>query len=140
MATALMAVLLAWLVVSDLHHFRIPDAASLPLIIIGLVCSHWLAVTPLRDAATGAIAGYAVFAGVGAVFFRLTGEDGLGLGDAKLLAACGAWLGWRDLPLLVALAAVAALIFALLTGNRKVAFGPWLAAALWVLWVLRISA
>ena len=74
------------------------------------------------------------------VSFRLTGEDGLGLGDAKLLAAAGAWLGWRDLPVLIVLAAVSALVFALAMRTRKIPFGPWLAAVFWVLWILRVSS
>ena len=139
-ATLVMALLLAWLTVVDLRHFRIPDAASIPLILVGLGCSIALPQTSPQDALVGAVSGYAVFAGIGAVFFRLTGKDGLGLGDAKLLAACGAWLGWRDLPMLVAGAALAGLVFAVITGRRKIAFGPWLAMALWVFWILRISA
>ena len=88
----------------------------------------------------GAGAGYGVFAIMGAAHFRATGREGLGLGDAKLLGAAGAWLGWYDLPLLVALAALGALAFAALFRHRRVAFGPWLAGAFWALWVLRISA
>ncbi|MEM9551735.1 MAG: A24 family peptidase, partial [Pseudomonadota bacterium] len=123
--TVTIAPLLAWLCVTDMRSFRIPDAASLTLIVFGLVSSFWLRLTDPADALLGATLGYGVFAALGAAYVARHGEEGLGLGDAKLLGAAGAWLGWRDLPMLVALAAVSALVFALLIRSRRVAFGPW---------------
>jgi leader peptidase (prepilin peptidase)/N-methyltransferase len=83
------------------------------------------------------------FAGIGWLYRRMRGRHGLGLGDAKLLAAAGAWLGWAALPSVVVIAAVLALALALaqalgcaklaLTG--KLAFGPHLALAFWLVWL-----
>ena len=140
LASGLLALLLGWICVVDLRHFRIPDAASLGLITTGLAFSLMSPVVTPVWAVTGSVIGYAAFAGLGAAYFRVAGQDGLGLGDAKLLAAAGAWLGLRDLPMLVAMAAVGALTFALLSRQRKLAFGPWLAGAFWIIWVTRISA
>jgi leader peptidase (prepilin peptidase)/N-methyltransferase len=88
----------------------------------------------------GAAAGYASLALFGAFYFRLRGRDGLGLGDAKLFAAGGAWLGWEALPLVLAVAAVAGLAFALAVARRpgaQIAFGPCLALGIWVGWLVR---
>lgn len=134
-----LALALAWICVTDFRQFRIPDAASLGLIFLGLIWSFWSSVTIPLSAALGAALGYGTFAFIGSVYFRRTGEDGLGLGDAKLLAAAGAWLGWEDLPLLVAVSAASALAFAAMTWRRRVAFGPWLSAVFWTIWVVRVS-
>ncbi len=140
LASALLAGLLGWICVVDIRRFQIPDAASLGLLASGLALSLVSPVVTPAPALVGAGVGYVTFAALGAVFFRHTGRDGLGLGDAKLLAAAGAWLGLRDLPLLVAIAAISALVFALLTRQRRLAFGPWLSGAFWAIWVVRISA
>lgn len=139
-ATVFLAPVLAWLIIEDVRSFRIPDAASLGLVVAGLLSSFVLAITHPADAFIGMSLGFGSFFILGHVYFMLRGEDGLGIGDAKLLAAAGAWLGWRDLPILVALAAIAALCFAALMRHRKIAFGPWLAAAFWTLWILKVSA
>lgn len=139
-ASAWLGGVLGWICVVDLRRFQIPDAASLGLIAFGLGFSPWSALVTPATALFSAALGYGMFAGIGALFFRWKGEDGLGLGDAKLLAAAGAWLGLRDLPVLVAIAAVSALAFAVLTRQRRIAFGPWLAGAFWVIWLVRISA
>lgn len=131
---------LAWVSVVDLRRFQIPDMASLGLVAAGLSLSPWSVLVTPAIALLAAALGYGIFAGMGALCFRWTGQDGLGLGDAKLLAAAGAWLGLRDLPLLVAIAAVSALAFAALTRQRRIAFGPWLAGAFWMIWLVRISA
>jgi leader peptidase (prepilin peptidase)/N-methyltransferase len=134
------AALLAIAVV-DFRTYRIPDWLSLPLLAAGLA---WTAVAePDRwpAHAIGAAAGYAVLALFGELYFRLRGREGLGLGDAKLFAAGGAWLGWQALPAVLAAAAVAGLVFALATRRRdrhaQIAFGPWLALGIWVVWLGR---
>ena len=139
-ATGIMAPVLAWLVIEDFRNFRIPDAASFTLIVLGLMSSFFLELTDPADALIGLSLGFGRFFILGHVYFSVRGEDGLGIGDAKLLGAAGAWLGWRDLPMLVALAAIAALSVAMLTRHRKIAFGPWLAAAFWTFWILRVNA
>ncbi|MEL6883882.1 MAG: A24 family peptidase [Pseudomonadota bacterium] len=140
LATGVLGAMLGWICVVDIRQFRIPDAASLGLVACGLVLSLVSPVVTPGLAVIGAAVGYATFAGLGAAFHLRTGQDGLGLGDAKLLAAAGAWLGLQDLPTLVGIAAISALTFALVTRQRRIAFGPWLSAAFWVIWVVRISA
>ncbi len=122
----------------DVRRHRIPDLLSLPLIGAGLV---WAALHAEAWAAhaLGAAIGFASLAGFGALYFRWRGREGLGLGDAKLFAAAGAWLGWSALPLVLSIAALGGLSFALLTGRthagRALAFGPWLAAGFWAAWL-----
>lgn len=136
---AFLFAMLAAIAVVDLRTYRIPDRLSLPLTGGGLL---WAAVAgpgPWTDHLIGAAAGYASLAGFGAVYFRLRGREGLGLGDAKLFAAAGAWLGWQALPLVLATAALAGLVFAFATSRRRpdarLAFGPWLALATWLVWL-----
>lgn len=135
----LLATLLA-IAAWDARHLRIPDALSLPLIAAGLAWAAW-AGEPWRAHLLGAALGYASLAGFGALFFRWRGREGLGLGDAKLFAAGGAWLGWQALPLVLALAAVAGLAFALATTRSRpgaeIAFGPWLALGIAAGWLAR---
>ncbi len=140
LASAVIAPVLAWICIVDIREYRIPDHASLPLIALGLGASLWPVMATPADAVLGVMLGYGIFALIGAIHFRRTGRDGLGLGDAKLLGAAGAWLGWAELPLLIAFAAVSALAFAILTRQRRIAFGPWLAGAFWLLWIVKISA
>ncbi len=131
---------LAWI---DLEWFILPDALTLPLLLGGLAAT-WLAEPDaLADAALGAALGWLVFAAVAAGYRALRGRDGLGGGDAKLLAAAGAWLGWQALPEVMLLAALAALgvvgTVRLARGQTsnggKLAFGPWLALATWLVWL-----
>ncbi len=95
------------------------------------------------EAALGAALGYLAFRLVAMLYRRLRGREGLGAGDAKLLAAAGAWLGAQALPGVVLLAAVSALALALLASARggrlsatlAVPFGPPLAVAIWLAWL-----
>ncbi len=141
-ATAILAAALVQLIVIDLREFRLPNYLTVPLIALGLL----LAALRLSDwpveAAIGATLGFSVFWLIGAIYFRLRGIDGLGQGDAKLLAAAGAWLGPLALPWVVLLAAVGALAMAVATGRlgrQPLAFGPWLAGAFWVLWIFSLT-
>jgi leader peptidase (prepilin peptidase)/N-methyltransferase len=101
---------------------------------------------PLRDHLIGAAAGYLVLAGIAFAYARLRGREGLGLGDAKLLAVAGAWLGWRAVPIVVVIASAGGLAWAgvrLLRQGRAglsepIAFGAPLCAAIWVALVLAV--
>ena len=135
---AFLGALLLAIAVIDLRTLRIPDWLSLPLIAAGLARTAFVAPERLPAHALGAAAGYAVLGLFGALYFRLRGRDGLGLGDAKLFAAGGAWLGWQPLPAVLAVGAVGGLVFALATGlgrSARIAFGPWLALAIWLAWL-----
>ncbi len=131
---------LAWI---DAEHMLLPDALTLPLILAGLGVAWLDDPVTVPDHALGAAAGYAAFRVVGAVYARLRGRDGLGEGDAKLLAAGGAWVGWQPLADLVLMAALSALAVGLgvalyrrrFQRDRALPFGPFLAVALWLIWV-----
>lgn len=122
----------------DARAFWLPDALTLPLLGLGLAGTAWLDPAALGDHAIGAVAGWAAFAGVAAGYRALRGREGLGGGDARLLGAAGAWLGWAALPAVVLGAALGGLAQAVATraaGGDRIAFGVWLAAAMWVLWL-----
>ncbi|NUB43295.1 prepilin peptidase [Fertoebacter nigrum] len=125
----------------DLRQFRIPDALSLPLLAAGLALA---AVTQAwwPDHLIGAALGYGMLAGIGEVYFRRRGVEGLGLGDAKLFAAAGAWLGWQALPAVLLIAALGGIAQALVLHggqrDRPLAFGPWLALGFAALWLWRL--
>ncbi len=129
----------------DIDRQLLPDVLTVPLLWIGLVASAWLGageVPPpaaLRDAVIGAVAGYGFLWLVFHVFKLITGKEGMGYGDFKLLAAIGAWLGWQMLPLVLLLAAFvgAAVGIALMAARRlgrgvPIPFGPYLAGAAFI--------
>jgi leader peptidase (prepilin peptidase)/N-methyltransferase len=123
----------------DGRSLRIPDALSLPLIALGLALSVALPGGSGLSHAIGAAAGFLFFAVIGEAHFRLRGVEGLGLGDAKLFSAAGAWLGWQNLPAVLLVAALGGLAQALLVQHRQparpLAFGPWIAAGFWLVWI-----
>lgn len=123
----------------DLDTMLLPDQLTLPLMWAGLALSL-LGISPvsLHDAVIGAIAGYLCLWTIFWAFKLLTGKEGMGYGDFKLLAALGAWLGWQQLPLLILLSSVVGLIFGIIQlrlqkkGIEKAfPFGPYLAIAGW---------
>lgn len=115
----------------------LPDALTLPLLAAGLAANITGRFVSLKDAAIGAAAGYLAFLALAAGYRALRGREGLGWGDAKLLAALGAWCGWVMLPPIVLAASVMALALAAagaLTGRKidaatPIRFGPALCAA-----------
>jgi leader peptidase (prepilin peptidase)/N-methyltransferase len=136
---------LCLLAVEDWRERILPDALTLPLVLAGLAFNGLAARAVPGESVVGAAAGYAVFALVRAVYFRWRGREGLGLGDAKLLAAGGAWIGWPGLPLVVLVAALAALAAtgaAIAAGRRvgrdeEIPFGVFLALAIWAVFLYR---
>ena len=135
------ALLLTWslvaLTVIDLDHQLLPDSITLPLLWLGLIFAlQGAAFTDLRSAVIGAMAGYLSLWSVYHLFKLLTGKEGMGYGDFKLLGALGAWLGWQMLPVIIILSAlvgaVTGIAMILLAGRdsqRPIPFGPFLAAA-----------
>lgn len=147
---ALMAVILTVTLIAialiDADTQLIPDSIVLPLMWMGLAMSLFhpfpvpetLFISP-TDAIVGAMAGYLSLWSVFWLFKIVTGKDGMGYGDFKLLAALGAWLGWQQLPIIIMMSAIVGTIVsvALIIGKRKdrsvpIPFGPYLAAAGWV--------
>lgn len=126
----------------DLRELTLPDALTLPLIAAGLGVAALAFPQPL-DHLIGAALGGTAFAALGWGWERVTGREALGLGDAKLFAAAGAWLGWQGLPSVLLFAALAGLAMALaraVTGRgglrTPLPFGPGLAIGFWLTWVL----
>jgi leader peptidase (prepilin peptidase) / N-methyltransferase len=120
----------------DIDTMYLPDDITLPLLWAGLVFNLFGGFTDLESAVIGAVAGYLVLWLVFWAFKLVTGREGMGYGDFKLLAAIGAWLGWQMLPLVILLsslvgAAVGIVLIVLARRGRHVPmpFGPYLAAA-----------
>ena len=146
-AEAWLDALLGWSLLTlgwiDVRSWRLPDILTLPLIVLGLATAWLFAPDELIDRVAGSVAGYGCLWLVAYSYRWLRGREGLGLGDAKLLAAAGAWVGASGLPSVVAGAALAALVMAgglMLTGVRfkrtsALPFGPFLALATWLVWL-----
>ena len=131
----------------DVDHQLLPDNLTLPLLWLGLLVSLWgpqpgAAALPVdvRSSLIGAMAGYVSLWSVYHLFRLLTGKEGMGYGDFKLFAALGAWLGWQMLlPIILVAAAVGAVVGIALLSLRgqsratPIAFGPFLAAAGWLM-------
>jgi len=118
---------------------RLPDILTLPLLVAGLSEALLLEPDALTNRAIGAIAAYAGFRLIALVFRRLRGREGLGEGDAKLLAAGGAWVGAWLLPDVLVAGAGTALLYAVrkfrLDPSERIPFGPFLAAGVWLMWL-----
>lgn len=147
---AWLAAVIGWwllaLALIDLRTWRLPDVLTLPLILagVGLAALGLLPAAMLLSSLVGAAAGFLVLAGIGWAYRQLRGRDGLGLGDAKLLAAAGAWLGVEALPWLLLFAALLGLAMALaragpLRPETAVPFGPPLALSFWGLLVAQMA-
>ena len=114
----------------------LPDDITLPLLWLGLLFNLWNTYTDLSSAMIGAIAGYLSLWSVYWLFKLITGKEGMGYGDFKLLAALGAWLGWEMLPLTILLSSllgavvgIALIVVAKRGRNVPIPFGPYLATA-----------
>jgi leader peptidase (prepilin peptidase) / N-methyltransferase len=123
----------------DLDEYLLPDDLTLPLIWIGLIANSFALFTSLENAVFGAIAGYLSLWSIFWLFKLLTGKEGMGYGDFKLLAAIGAFLGWKSLPVVIllssAVGAVVGIALIVILGRDKnipIPFGPYLAAAGWI--------
>lgn len=147
---AAVAALVGWLLLAaalvDRATLLLPDGLTLPLVLGGLGAAA-LGIAPASPLGSlaGALLGLGGMALLAEAYRRLRGRDGLGLGDAKLLAAAGAWLGPAALPLVVLVGAGAALAAAFATGawrrpDEPLAFGPWLALGFWAVLVVELRA
>jgi leader peptidase (prepilin peptidase) / N-methyltransferase len=132
----LLVMLLLPLALIDLEHHLLPDVLTLPGIVLGLAGSVAGGFVPLLDSVIGALVGAAVPYAVIVVYRRLRGVEGMGLGDVKLLAMIGAFLGWRGVLLTLGLAATAGALLGLTLiavgrGRRdtELPFGTFLAGA-----------
>jgi len=117
----------------------LPDTLVMPLLWLGMLINISGTIVPLREAVVGAMAGYLSLWSVYWAFKLITGKEGMGYGDFKLLAAFGAWFGWQALPLIIllsaAVGAVVGIALMVILGRDKnipIPFGPYLCGAAWV--------
>jgi leader peptidase (prepilin peptidase)/N-methyltransferase len=142
-ATLVLGWALLVLAIIDALVFRLPDVLTLPLAVLGLAVTAWTDRSDLLDHAAGAALGFAVLAGIAWLYHWVRGKHGLGLGDAKLAAAAGAWLGALNLPIVVLFAAIGGLVLAGVAAIRRgqsalaepVPFGVPLSLAIWLVWL-----
>ena len=132
------ALLLIWALIAltfvDFDTQLLPDDITLPLLWLGLLFNLGAVYVPLHEAVTGAVIGYMVLWSVYWLFKLITGKEGMGYGDFKLLAAVGAWLGWKMLPLVILLSSfigavvgIALIVLARHGRSVPIPFGPYLA-------------
>ena len=139
-AAGLGAMVFAWALIAlaaiDYDTQLLPDDITLPLLWAGLIVNLWGTFVPLNAAVIGAVAGYLSLWSVYWVFKLVTGKEGMGYGDFKLLAAICAWLGWQALAMVILLSSVVGaavgislMVFARHGRDKPIPFGPYLAAA-----------
>jgi leader peptidase (prepilin peptidase)/N-methyltransferase len=123
----------------DADHQLLPDSLVLPLLWLGLIANSFGLFTSLEDALWGAIAGYLSLWSVYWLFKLITGKEGMGYGDFKLLAMLGAWGGWQVLPLTILLSSLVGAVLGLIMlrlrnaeTSTPIPFGPYLAIAGWI--------
>ena len=139
-AAGLSTLLFAWLLVAmtfiDFDTELLPDDLTYPLLWAGLIMNINGTFVPLQDAVIGAVAGYLVLWAVYWLFKLVTGKEGMGYGDFKLLAGLLAWMGWTMLPTIILLSSlvgavvgISMILFANHERNKPIPFGPYLAGA-----------
>ncbi|WP_432743981.1 A24 family peptidase [Methylobacter sp. G7] len=140
---AAFALLLTWsliaLIFIDIDHQLLPDSITLPVLWLGLCLSLFDVFTDAHASIIGTVVGYAALWSVFHLFKLITGKEGMGYGDFKLLALFGAWLGWQYLPIIILLSSLVGaiiglcmIIFVKHDHNVPIPFGPYLAAAGWI--------
>lgn len=142
--TPILAAALIALSIIDVREMRLPDAITLPLIALGLLAA-WAMGAPFLLHLAGAAFGYLAFVAIEISYRRLRGRDGLGRGDAKLLAAGGAWCSAAALPTIVLIASFAALCCVAvlqltgrsIKGDMALPFGPFIAAGIALVWAIQ---
>lgn len=142
-ATCLLGWTLIALAVVDVQHHILPDFLTLSLVPIGLAVAAAEAPTTIVDHAIGMMVGFVFVAIVRQLYWFVRRREGIGLGDAKLLAAAGAWVAWQGLPSVVLIAACFGLGVTLLRSARSghisvieaVPFGAYLCLGIWVVWL-----
>ena len=120
----------------------LPDNITLPLLWLGILINSSNTFTDLQSSVYGAIIGYLILWSIYKLFKLLTGKEGMGYGDFKLLAALGAWMGWQMLPQIILLSSLVGTIIGIsmiiLKRQEKgtaIPFGPYLAIAGWIAFV-----
>jgi len=136
-------VLLTWVLVAlsfiDFDHKLLPDDIVLPVLWLGLALSLLPVFASPSDSILGAILGYLVFWIVFQLFLRITGKEGMGYGDFKLMALLGAWFGWAYLPQIILVSTLVGSVIGIslmiakkASSDLAIPFGPYIAAAGWI--------
>jgi leader peptidase (prepilin peptidase)/N-methyltransferase len=137
------AILFTWALIAltmiDYDHQLLPDTITLPFLWLGILCNMFGMFTDVYSSLFGAIFGYLILWGVYIVFKLVTGKEGMGRGDFKLLAMLGAWLGWQMLPFIIIVSSilgsvvgVGLILFKAHNRSQPIPFGPYLALAGWL--------
>lgn len=140
---AMAALILTWCLIAasgiDIGHKLLPDNITLPLLWLGILLSLNNVFVSLEDSVIGAMAGYLSLWSVFILFKLMTGKEGMGYGDFKLLAALGAWVGWKMLLVIIltssavgALVGISMILLKRTERSTQIPFGPYLAAAGWI--------
>jgi len=123
----------------DLEHQQLPDEITLPILWVGLSINLFGVHVSINDAIIGAVSGYGILWILYHLFRLLTGKQGMGYGDFKLLAMAGAWLGWQALPIIILISSVlgtmvgiSLILFRGHDHNIPIPFGPYIAIAAWI--------
>lgn len=137
------ALIFTWMLIAltfiDYDEQLLPDDITLPLLWLGILVNTFGLITDLHSSVYGTIFGYLSLWSVYIVFKLVTGKEGMGHGDFKLLAALGAWCGWQSLTIIIILSSVAGCIYGLIVfllfrnhSGKPFPFGPFLAVAGWI--------
>lgn len=137
------ALALSWALISlsfiDYDHQYLPDNITLPFLWLGLLTNLNELFTDITSAVAGSMAGYLILWGIYKLFKAVTGKEGMGYGDFKLLAMAGAWLGWQMLPAVILISSVVGAAFGIglvllkqHDRGKPIPFGPYLAIAIWI--------
>ena len=135
--------LLTWSLIAlsfiDIDHQLLPDDITLPILWLGILCNMFSLYTDIYASVAGAMLGYMSLWSIYILFKIITGKEGMGHGDFKLLALLGAWMGWQALPMIVILSSVCGAIVGtsmiVFRGHDRqtaIPFGPYLAMAGWI--------
>jgi leader peptidase (prepilin peptidase)/N-methyltransferase len=143
----LLSCLLGWLLlalaVMDARVYRLSDALTLPMLVLGILAAAFMDWHQVPDRAIGAIAGFGVLFLLARAYQAYRGRPGLGLGDAKLFGAGGAWIGWQGLAPSAVVAGTSAIVAVLaaralgrhIDATTKIPFGAFLAIGIWIVWL-----
>jgi leader peptidase (prepilin peptidase) / N-methyltransferase len=134
------ALILTWTLIAltciDIDTQLLPDDMTLPLLWVGLLFNLFGVFAPLKDAVIGAMLGYLILWSIYWLFKLITGKEGMGYGDFKLLAALGAWFGWQKIPAIILLSSAVGVVvgIGLMIAAKRgkevpIPFGPYLAGA-----------
>ncbi|MCP4472940.1 MAG: prepilin peptidase [Gammaproteobacteria bacterium] len=140
---AMAALVLTWSLIAasgiDIGHKLLPDNITLPLLWLGILLSLFDVFVSLEDSVIGVMAGYMSLWSVFMLFKLITGKEGMGYGDFKLLAMLGAWLGWKPLFVVIltsslvgAVVGISMIVLKKTERGTQIPFGPYLAAAGWM--------